>query len=78
QVDIVVVPSLWQEPLGLVVAEALAFGKPVIASKRGGIPEMIKDGENGLLFEPNRPEDLQESLHRLGSDRAMRVRMGKT
>ncbi|MHB1658401.1 glycosyltransferase family 4 protein [Acidithiobacillus sp. 'AMD consortium'] len=77
QVDIVVVPSLWQEPLGLVVAEALAFGKPVIASKRGGIPEMIKDGETGLLFDPNRPEDLQESLHHLGSDRAMRVRMGK-
>lgn len=77
QVDIIVVPSLWHESLGLVVAEALAFGKPVIASKRGGIPEMIKDGETGLLFDPNRPEDLQESLHRLGSDRAMRIRMGK-
>jgi len=77
QVDIVVVPSLLREALGLVVAEALAFGKPVIASRRGGIPEMIKDGENGILFDPNRPDELKEALQRLVSDQALRVRMGR-
>ena len=77
QVDIVVVPSLWQEPLGLVVVEALAFGKPVIASRRGGIPEMIKDGENGILFEPNRPGELRAALGLLAKDSEMLARMGE-
>ena len=76
-VDIVVVPSLWHEPLGMVVAEALAFGKPVIGSRRGGIPEMIRGGENGLLFEPDRPEELVAALRQLGSDPALRVRMSE-
>lgn len=75
-VDIVVVPSLWQEPLGMVVVEAFAFGKPVIGSRRGGIPEMIRDGENGLLFEPDRPNELLAALQRLAGDRDLRSRMG--
>lgn len=61
-VDVVVAPSIWNEPLGMVVAEALAFGKPVIGAQRGGIPEMIKDGENGLLFDPDEKEDLVTCL----------------
>lgn len=77
-VDIVVVPSLWHEPFGMVVAEALAFGKPVIGSRRGGIPEMIRTGENGLLIEPERPEELVAALRRLASDAALRNRMGQT
>ena len=77
QMDIVVVPSLWQEPLGLVVVEALAFGKPVIASRRGGIPEMVIGGANGILFEPNRPDELRDALRLLAGDDEMRSRMGK-
>jgi glycosyltransferase involved in cell wall biosynthesis len=50
--DATVVPSLWDEPLGMVVAESLMYGIPVIASRRGGIPEMVVDNKNGLLFEP--------------------------
>ncbi|HXF08262.1 MAG TPA: glycosyltransferase family 4 protein [Candidatus Acidoferrales bacterium] len=75
QVDIVVVPSLWQEPLGMVVAEALAFGKPVVGARRGGIPEMIRPGENGLLFEPDTVGDLTAALRRLAADPALRTRM---
>ncbi len=62
QVDVVVVPSLWNDNLPGVVFEALAFGKPVIASRRGGIPEMIRDGENGLLFEPDSAGELESAL----------------
>lgn len=72
QVDLIVVPSLWHEPLGMVVAEALAFGIPVIGSRRGGIPEMIRDGVNGLLFEPDRPEELTQALRALSGDEGVR------
>lgn len=68
QVDAVVVPSLYNEPLGLVVVEALAFGKPVIGSRRGGIPEMISHGENGLLFEPDTPGELKAALEAMADD----------
>lgn len=76
-VDIVVVPSLWHEPFGMVVAEALAFGKPVIGSRRGGIPEMIRAGENGFLFEPDRPEELVAALQQLASDATLRARLSE-
>ncbi|MBE7561653.1 glycosyltransferase family 4 protein [Acidithiobacillus sp. HP-6] len=52
QVDLIVVPSLWNDNLPGVVFEAFAFGKPVIGARRGGIPEMIRDGYNGWLVEP--------------------------
>lgn len=71
-VDVVIVPSLWHEPLGMVVAEALAFGKPVIGSHRGGIPEMIVDGGNGLLFDPDHPGELTSCLKRVHRDEALR------
>ncbi|MFT4248559.1 MAG: glycosyltransferase family 4 protein [Pseudomonas sp.] len=66
-VDVVVVPSLWDEPLGMVVAEAFAFGKPVIGSRRGGIVEMIEDGKDGLVFEPEQAGALSAALSRMGS-----------
>jgi glycosyltransferase involved in cell wall biosynthesis len=60
-----------------VVFEALAFGKPVIGARRGGIPEMIHAGENGLLFEPEHPEELVAALRQLAGDAALRTRMGQ-
>ncbi len=74
-VDVVVVPSLCNEALGMVAAEALAFGKPVIASRRGGLPEVIHDAENGLLYDPARPEELGRALMRLHSDPGLRRRL---
>ena len=59
----------------MVVVEALAFSKPVIASRRGGIPEMICHGENGLLIEPDRPDELLSALRTLIEDTALRLRM---
>ena len=62
EIDILVVPSLCEEALGMVVPEAFAFGIPVIGSRRGGIPEMIEDGINGFLFDPDKPDKLLELL----------------
>lgn len=75
-VDVVIVPSVSQEPLGMVVAEAFAFGRPVIGARRGGIPEMIEDGINGFLFEPNRPDELAAAMNRLAGDPSLSARMG--
>lgn len=63
--DVSVVPSLWQEPLGRVVFESMHYGVPVIGSRRGGIPEMIQHGVNGLLFEPEQPDALLCAMRRL-------------
>ena len=57
-IEILIVPSIWEEALGMVIPESLAYGVPVIGSRRGGIPEMIEPGKNGFLFEPDRPEEL--------------------
>jgi glycosyltransferase involved in cell wall biosynthesis len=62
QADVTIVPSLWQEPLGMIVPESFAFGVPVAAAKRGGIAEMIDEGENGLLFDPDLSGDLLRAM----------------
>ena len=61
-VDVLVVSSIWYENAPLVILEALAAHVPVVASRIGGIPELIKEGVNGLLFEPNNSEDLRRKL----------------
>jgi len=58
----VIVPSEWYENAPISILEALAFGKPVIGSRIGGIPEMIDDGVNGHLFEAGNVDDLNEKL----------------
>ncbi len=58
----VILPSEWPEPMGLVIHEAFAAGKCVIASSVGGIPELVEDGVNGMLFEAGNPEDLGRKI----------------
>lgn len=53
EVDALVVPSLWEEPFGRVVIEALSAGRPVVGSRRGGISEILHHCEAGWLFEPD-------------------------
>lgn len=55
--DVVVVPSLWAEPFGKVIIEAMSMAVPVIASDRGGIPEIVTQGNGGVLLDD--PEDVQ-------------------
>ncbi len=61
--DVVVVPSVWQEPFGRTVIEALSTGRPVVASRVGGIPEILSGPLGRFLFEP---EDAGELAERLG------------
>lgn len=58
-----VFPSIWYEPFGLVLIEALSAGTPVIASNFGGIPSIIKDGINGLHFQVNDPKSMIKTLN---------------
>jgi glycosyltransferase involved in cell wall biosynthesis len=74
--DIVVVPSRWQEPLGLINLEAGACRKPVVATNVGGIPEVIEDGVTGFLVEPGDVNGLAERVAHLADDPLMRARMG--
>ena len=75
QVDALVVPSLWHEPLGMVSVEALIAGVPVIAAARGGIPEMVHDGDNGLLYDPASPDALRACMGRLARDDGLLPRL---
>jgi sugar transferase (PEP-CTERM/EpsH1 system associated) len=61
----------------LAVLEAWAAGKPVVASAVGGIPELVRDGETGILFPPGDSNALAERLVRLANDPAVRTRLGK-
>jgi glycosyltransferase involved in cell wall biosynthesis len=65
QIDVAVVPSLWNEPFGLVAVEACAHSVPVIASRMGGLPEIIQDPLNGLLCRPDDPDSLGHAMLRL-------------
>jgi glycosyltransferase involved in cell wall biosynthesis len=58
EIDVLVVPSVWQEPAGRVVNEAYAHGIAVVGARIGGIPELIEEGGTGLLFAPGDSGDL--------------------
>ena len=73
----VVVPSECNENCSMSVLEAMAYGKPIIGSRIGGIPEQIVDGETGLLFEMGNIEELAEKMSFLVEDAKLRKEMGK-
>jgi glycosyltransferase involved in cell wall biosynthesis len=73
----VVVPSEWHETFGLVVLEAYALGKPVIASRMGGIPEVVREGETGLLFEAGNVQELAGAMKRMWTRPAEAAEMGR-
>jgi glycosyltransferase involved in cell wall biosynthesis len=73
----VVVPSRWYENAPMAILEAFAAGTPVVASRIGGIPEMVRDGVEGLLVEPGDAGDLARALDRLLGDATLRRRLGR-
>ncbi len=64
--DVFVLPSV-HEPFGIVALEAMARGVPLVASRVGGLPDFVKDGENGLLFDPADPDGLVRTFDRLAA-----------
>ncbi|MFO0915197.1 MAG: glycosyltransferase family 4 protein [Pirellulales bacterium] len=74
--DVLVAPSVAQEPFGLSVAEAMAVGRPVVASRVGGYLSTVLDECTGLLSEPGSVHDLARQLRRLIRDPQLRARLG--
>ncbi len=75
--DVFIFPSVWEENSPLVVREALLAGKPVIASRLGGVPEVVHDEVNGLLFDPFEKGDLEEKVRRVLEDPVLLCRLAK-
>jgi glycosyltransferase involved in cell wall biosynthesis len=74
--DIVCVPSTEPESFGLTAAEAMAMGKPVVASGLGALTDLVVDGVTGLIFKPNDPQALASALEKLLKNDVMRINMG--
>ncbi len=75
--DIVCQLSAWEELFGWMIAEAMAHGKPVVATSVGGIPELVEDGVSGFLVSAGDHEAAAQRLNRLAQDGALRSRMGQ-
>jgi glycosyltransferase involved in cell wall biosynthesis len=73
----VIVPSEFYETFGLTCIESFAWGKPVIASRLGSLPEIVREGENGLLFRPGDAADLGAAVSRLLRDTPLASSMGR-
>lgn len=73
--DVVVFPICWDEPWGLVPLEAMALGRPVVATARGGSAEFLRDGDNALLFESRDSRGLAAAVRRLAAESDLRARL---
>jgi glycosyltransferase involved in cell wall biosynthesis len=73
----VIIPSEWYDNAPLTLYHAFAHGKPVIASNINGLPELVKDEENGFLFKPGSPAQLAERINFVANNRTLASAMGK-
>ena len=75
--DIVCQLSEWEELFGWMIAEAMAYGKPIVATRVGGIPELVNDGISGFLVKRGDPAASAEKLDRLANDPNLRRKLGE-
>lgn len=75
--DIFVAPSVWDEPLGLTLLEAMASRTPVIATRKGGIPLLVKNGYNGVFVKTRNPKKIAEACNKLLENDDLRKKMGE-
>lgn len=75
--DVVVVPSTVKEAFGLVILEAMAAQTPVVASKIGGIPNIVKDGKTGFLVKPRAPKEIAEKVNKILENDKLRLAMSE-
>ena len=74
--DIVCQVSRWEEVFGYVIAEAMSFGKPMVATRVGGIPELVEDGKTGFIVNRRDAAAIADRILTLAADRGLRERMG--
>jgi len=74
--QVVVVPTVTPEPAALTLIEAMALERPLVATRTGGTPELVIDGETGLLIDPGTPAPLGAAILRLLDDPALARRLG--
>ena len=75
--DAILFPVEWDEPWGLVPLEAMAVGRPVLATATGGSAEYLRDGDNCLSFAPGEAAELAAALRRLAAEPELRARLRK-
>ncbi len=75
--DVVVVPSIWDEPLGLVVLEAMASSTPVVASNKGGIPLAVKNNINGFLVRARSAKAIAKAVNLILKNEKLQQKMGQ-
>lgn len=75
--DIFVHPAIWEEAFGLTIAEAMAAGRAVVATRIGGIPELVEHGVSGLLVTPQSAEEIAAALDLLASNGGLRRQLGE-
>ena len=77
EASVVVVPSEWHENSPLSILEAMAHAKPIVASRIGGIPELVRDSETGFLFEPKNTQELSSRIRMLLGNSDLRTKLGR-
>lgn len=77
EIDILVSATVLPEPFSLIVLEAMASGLPVVATRTGGVPEVMADGVTGILVEPKDPKAIAQAVKRLLDDNGLAQRMGR-
>lgn len=75
--DVLLVPSIWNEPFGRIVIEAYSYGIPVIASKRGGISEIVENLKTGILYDPDCASSFVEAVEKIIDDPILLTEMSK-
>jgi 1,4-alpha-glucan branching enzyme len=74
--ELVVIPSIY-EPFGNVALEAMKFGKPIVASRVGGLSEILVDGRNSLLVKAGSTKQIEEAILKVLKNKKLAIRMGK-
>jgi len=75
--DVFVAPSVWDEPLGLVILESMACGTPVVVTRKGGIPLAVQDGYNGFFVRPRNSKEIAQEVNKLLDNHDLRIKMGQ-
>jgi len=74
--DVFVAPSVWDEPLGLVILEAMVCSTPVVVTRKGGIPLAVKDGYNGLFVKSRNSTDIAKKVNKILHKKQLKRRLG--